>query len=296
MRFGAAGAAAFIVIMNAAVGTAQEPLEQRVNALIGAFTCARLSSAVHLDGAVLVLGRVASDSDLKKLTDGLAEVSGGKASTHVEIVVWPFCGALEAIEPALIANQQKSLGARILHRDGVAVYYEGKPLIVEVTAPAFNSLVYVDYFRIDGKVSHLLPNDKEKANVRMAGQQFVLGDEKLGQRTFPISPPFGKEMITIVASRDPLFTAPRPESEESSDYLPAFSQAIRAQSAGNVAASVLYVTTMTKPDAPRTVSAARTPRSSVAARPVGVSNSPQQAAKAAPAETSAETKIEGSAH
>ena len=290
MRFGAGGAAAFLMIVNAAVGAAQESLEQRVKVSIDAFTCARLSSAVRPDGAVVVFGRVASDSDLKKLTDGLAEVSGGKASTHVEIVVWPFCGALEAIEPARVANQQlgvaflqKVLGVRILPRNHTEVYYKGEPLIVDVTAPAFDSHVYVDYFQIDGKVSHLLPNDKEKANMRMAGQQFVLGDNKLGQRTFPISPPFGKNMITIVASYEPLFTVSRPEIEESSDYLPALSQAIRAQGAGNVVASVLYVTTMAKADAPTIVSAARTPLSQVAPPPVGAKSTPPRAEKAAPA-------------
>jgi hypothetical protein len=60
----------------------------------------------------------------------------------------------------------------------------------------------VDYFQADGQVVHLLPHPLVSNRVQ-AGQTYILGKaDTLFQ--FSISPPFGEEMLTVIASQEPL--------------------------------------------------------------------------------------------
>jgi hypothetical protein len=82
-----------------------------------------------------------------------------------------------------------------------AVYTAGEKLVVNiVTASA--AYLQVDYYQADGQVVHLLPNALD-ANYVAAGETFTLG--KPGSSfQFEISPPFGVEMLTVIASQQPL--------------------------------------------------------------------------------------------
>jgi hypothetical protein len=81
------------------------------------------------------------------------------------------------------------------------VYVEGEKLLVHILADA-PAYLQVDYFQADGQVVHLLPHPLVSNRVQ-AGQTYILGKaDTLFQ--FNISPPFGEEMLTVIASQVPL--------------------------------------------------------------------------------------------
>jgi general secretion pathway protein A len=81
------------------------------------------------------------------------------------------------------------------------VYTEGEKLLVHVL-PEVGAYVQVDYYQVDGTVVHLLPNPLDH-NFVSGGTTLTLGEAK-SSYYFTISPPFGHELLTVIASRQPL--------------------------------------------------------------------------------------------
>lgn len=84
-----------------------------------------------------------------------------------------------------------------------SVYTEGEKLLVNILADRSASL-QVDYYQADGQVVHLLPNALEPNDIK-SGQVFTLGKSDQTFQ-FEIAPPFGVEMLTVLASQAPLET------------------------------------------------------------------------------------------
>ena len=101
-----------------------------------------------------------------------------------------------------------------------SIYFEGDPLMVEVAGPPCDSHIYVDYFLQDGSVYHMMPSSTYRDNFVRAGQRSILGTPGSGV-TWNVSPPFGTEMITIIAAPQRLLQSLRPEIESSQAYLSA---------------------------------------------------------------------------
>ena len=94
------------------------------------------------------------------------------------------------------------------------MFIEGEPLVLDVAAPLYRSYLYVDYHFHDGYVVHLLP-DQRSGPVRLdAGEWLSLGED--GE--WVVSPPFGEELIAVIASPVPLFADVR-QGHESDDEL-----------------------------------------------------------------------------
>ncbi len=82
-----------------------------------------------------------------------------------------------------------------------ATYREGEMLQVHVLAET-NVYLQVDYYQADGTVVHLLPNPKD-SNFLEGGKPLIIGAPGSGY-VFPVSPPFGQELLTVIASQTPL--------------------------------------------------------------------------------------------
>ncbi len=65
-----------------------------------------------------------------------------------------------------------------------------------------SAFLRIDYYQADGKVVHLLPNPLIDNRVQ-AGQRFTLGGDGNAFQ-FTVAPPFGTEMLTVVASQQPI--------------------------------------------------------------------------------------------
>src|SRR5262249_33877476 len=85
----------------------------------------------------------------------------------------------------------------------------------------FDSFVYVDYYSTDGQVQHLFPNITEPLNLLSPRQVYTVGQPDDKHMKWTPLPPFGRELITVIATKQPLvFTpkAPRYDPESARSY------------------------------------------------------------------------------
>jgi hypothetical protein len=129
---------------------------------------------------------------------------------------------------------------------GLAEYrlVDGEKLVLDLTMPNFPSYSTIDYLMADGNVLHLWPRptgDPEVVTAEAYGeaqspeQKVAIGDLRagIGSRSYTIGAPFGRELIMVVAARNPLFRAARPAVEPSPAYLDALEMALSAESSAS---------------------------------------------------------------
>ncbi|MDH3603089.1 MAG: DUF4384 domain-containing protein, partial [Candidatus Tectomicrobia bacterium] len=108
-----------------------------------------------------------------------------------------------------------------------SVYTEGATLAARVET-ATRAYLYVDYYQANGDVVHLLPNSLDN-NLLDVGRAFVIGGPDMTYQ-FAFSPPFGEELLTVIASEHPLDN-PQPVAsmiEPAADYLPRLADYFKA--------------------------------------------------------------------
>jgi general secretion pathway protein A len=125
---------------------------------------------------------------------------------------------------------------------GKRVYRPGERLVVHVAAETA-AYLQVDYYQADGQVVHLLPNPLE-TNRLVPGQTLSLG-EPGSSFQFTIMPPFGAEMLMVVASQQPFApSGETPNIESAAAYIPRLRQNLQAiRSHGKVAVAHLDLLT-----------------------------------------------------
>jgi len=197
--------------------------------------CADIS--VEMERCVVRLqGRIESEAQLARLRSVVQGIRGVVYinDTLVRIVEAPFCEVLELLEPVQkhAAIHDFGLNVRLVNKEGKQspVYVQGENLIIEVTTPAkFESFVYVDYYATDGQVQHLLPNLREPLNFLPPGSVYTVGQPDGQHWEWKPLPPFGRELITVIATKQPLVFVPkmpRYDPEPARSYLDQLRQAI----------------------------------------------------------------------
>jgi hypothetical protein len=120
---------------------------------------------------------------------------------------------------------------------------EGDSLMVDVTTAAAESFITVDYYSLDGSVTHLLPNARARDNRAPPNYTATIGS--LGE--WGIGKPFGAELVVLVTTPVALFDGPRAVSEPAATYLAEAArrlEQIRARSGvGKVAVEFLEIHT-----------------------------------------------------
>jgi type II secretory pathway predicted ATPase ExeA len=137
-----------------------------------------------------------------------------------------------------------------------SVYTEGEKLLVNILADR-SAYLQVDYYQADGQVMHLLPNALEPNDIK-SGQVFTLGkSDKTFQ--FEITPPFGVEMLTVLASQGPLETQRgMPNVELATPYLERLENRLKTYKTRGKAA-VAYLQIRTHKGLPTRLSQTATP-------------------------------------
>lgn len=208
---------------------------------LASYACAELSQA-RRDGRDTVTGFVGSEADLKTLEASLA---GRAFAVDVKVHVWPQCEALMTFRAARLAAG----GPKIRLRSGRSELNRGEPVVIEVTAPDYPSYLYLSYVQASGEVVHLIQPAGLAPTPLAPGRTIVLGDGAGGGPRFTVEPPFGDEMIVVLAAASPLFDAPRPATEIERDYLTAFRKALLVKPDPNAPDRVVragYLTLKTK--------------------------------------------------
>ncbi len=211
--------------------------------------CADLS--VEVDRCVVKLqGRIESEENRARLRSVVQNIRGITYvnDTLMRIVEAPFCEVLDILEPVQkhAATHNFGLKVRLVNKEDKKslVYVQGENLIIEVTTPAqFESFVYVDYYSTDGQVQHLFPNIKEALNFLPPRSTYIVGQPDDKHVEWKPLPPFGRELITVIATKQPLvFTpkAPRYDPESARSYLDQLHQAIPRDLAQAEIAATFY--------------------------------------------------------
>jgi type VI secretion system protein ImpK len=218
--------------------------------------CAKISVEVRA-GVVELAGRI---PDEEQRARARALVQGRQGVTRIHeaftVIPRPFCEVLELLEPVKEQAERQGFGLaaslKKLQKDGVmaltqaveAVYVRDEKLVVEVKTPsAFTSYVYVDYYTADGGVSHLFPNPVEKKHLFPPNSTLTLGQPGAPLQ-WEILPPFGLELVTVIASKAPLFSLAKYDPQPARGYLAELRQALSADGGrAEIAATFQFITT-----------------------------------------------------
>jgi Domain of unknown function (DUF4384) len=157
---------------------------------------------------------------------------------------------LDLLEPLMSRNEKQGLGltASLDKAGNPPLYYNSEFFSIAVKAPAkFESYVYVDYYSTDETVGHLFPNAVETSNRLAPNSPYTVGQPN-GPRQWRIMPPFGRDLVTVIASKAQLFAQARTESEPVRAYLKDLRQALaRDRSASDLAATFYFIQTQDRP-------------------------------------------------
>ncbi|MGQ7936118.1 protein kinase domain-containing protein [Paraburkholderia sp. D1E] len=189
--------------------------------------CSALSASAQ-DHSLTVRGYVSQRYGAAHLKDTLTALPGVDTLTlQVEPLADDKCATINALAPYWTRNWRAGHVASLHVRPPGGQLSEGDPLVVDVTTPAYDSYVNLDYYQLDGSVVHMVPSPRAKDNQAPPHYSATIGSAG----DWIISKPFGSEMVVLLITPAPLFDKPRPESESRADYLHALDTRL-AQIAG----------------------------------------------------------------
>jgi type IV/VI secretion system ImpK/VasF family protein len=208
--------------------------------------CTQVAVALQTHGVGLS-GWVASEAQRAEVRQRVYTLTGVTQVTDTLQLVPPLlCEVVHLLSPLHQAGMAAglNLGAQLNKSASAPVYRSGEDFAVTVKTPTpFPSYVYVEYYSADGTVIHLWPNPQE--TPQRVGRDRTLTVHQMAGNPLEIQAPFGLELVTVVASKTPLFTTPRAVREETETYLRALRQALLYNGARSVemAATFAFLTT-----------------------------------------------------
>ncbi|MGT2508138.1 protein kinase domain-containing protein [Cupriavidus basilensis] len=216
---------------------------QAVAPVLARVPCSLFSASAQ-EHALQVRGYVADRFGIKRLKDELEAVPGVQTlNLDVQPLGDDKCDVIKLIGPYWSGRRDGDALTTIRTRAPGAQLTEGTPLIVDITTPPYDTYVYVDYYMADGKVVHMVPSRRAKANQAPASYHATVGS--LGD--WVIAKPFGTELIVLLTTPAPLFDALRPEVESRQDYLRALERQLGPMAArhgdDHIGADVVQIST-----------------------------------------------------
>jgi type IV/VI secretion system ImpK/VasF family protein len=212
--------------------------------------CADLTAEVDEDkGVVRVRGYAKSAEDMAAIRQQLSAIEGVKSvDASLQLRIWPHCEVVHLLAPYKARNddtgQHLVITPSVGHSDR---FVEGERVVVKLQQPNYDGYLYVDYYTVNGDVAHIYPNAGEPDSGRLlhALEQFEVGATP--NRTWTICPPFGQELITVIASPRPLYRDTLPEIQTAQDYLPRLRQMLQANR-GNPQLLAAHLFMQTEPE------------------------------------------------
>lgn len=218
-----------------------KPIQSSLETLFARFSCAHLETHVDSQNQLILQGHVKPD-DRSRLDSGIAGIVGTRpVVSRVETLQWPYCEVTEILAP--LKSDEDGQSTDFGSKQHITRYVEGDDLVLKLTAPSYDAYLYVDYYQIDGGVIHLFPYASEQYKRYPARKSFTIGDLQQGGKQWQVQAPFGTELIVILASRDPLFDAPRSEVEPAREYIAALREAIARSNKDGLTVDRFYITT-----------------------------------------------------
>ena len=228
--------------------TAPKPSLNEVATLLDTMPCSVLQASMNGPG-VLVRGYVAGPKVMTRIEDGLGKITGiTEVKNEIQELPRIYCQTLELYAPYWKSNRDAGFGTAIGTPNAGNAFVEGKRLVVDIGTPTYKSWLYVDYFAQDGSVVHMMPSPGEVFNQGDARDSFQLGEAgDIG--LWEVAPPFGTEMVVVLATSAPVFEGARGELEQGNDYRAALGKRLKALESQSPGAKISadFVVIKTKP-------------------------------------------------
>jgi hypothetical protein len=155
-----------------------------------------------------------------------------------------YCQVIDALRPVMRGlSDGKGVMARLIPSPTTRSLQllDNDPIDFEIDGPEFASTLQVDYIGADGKVSHYMPRKAAPAfpaRALRAGQHVRLFDNAT-TGAFTVGPPFGTDLVVLIASSEPLqITRQSDDDETVANYIAALRPALEAARRRNVRVSV----------------------------------------------------------
>ncbi len=204
-----------------------------MNATFAALPCTLLSAQFQ-GGAPALSGITGAGAPQAAYTGAIKSLPAGLTVTdQTQLIDGPYCDALNAIRPyhPLFGSADRlTLGIT----GGASMLHTNDMIGVDETLPSFGTYVITDYYQTDGTVYH-------------PGQpKLSPGQTQFSEQIGTVSAPYGTDMIISIAASVPLFSKPRPQIENDSDYLPALRLAIQNAVSTGAQVSVAAIPVVTE--------------------------------------------------
>ena len=170
----------------------------------------------------LALRGIVPDNSLDALRYSYDRTSA--ASRNWDVRVFPpldiYCQVIQVLRPALRSlGETRGVVARLIPSPTTHQLrlVDNDPIDFEIDGPDFASNLHVDYIGSDGKVSHYMPraaNPSFPARLLKAGQHVRLFDTVGKGGAFTLGPPFGTDLVVIIAASEPLRISYSAEDDE----------------------------------------------------------------------------------
>jgi len=210
-------------------------LEQLAQAVAAGIGCAGAKLRQDPAGPLVLEGFAASADAAEQIAADVRSQPGGETvENRIEVAPWPFCEALGVLQPYRLAEG----GDMIVLGSVDGALYEQSTLVVSLDPPFEGDQVHLSYFQSDGVVAHIgtLP-----LSTTQADEPQTLYTDLL------IAPPYGRELVIALVTREPLFPAPRPQFEAAEDFLPTLEGRLAELSSGGGRITAAYVFLTVRP-------------------------------------------------
>lgn len=199
-----------------------------LDATLSGLPCSRLTAAFAPgSGEIAVRGHARDRAIAAEAVERVRAAVGASIPVVGDILILPEpqCGVLERVEAlGLPQSADQTDDPLVVGRAAQARYLpleEGEPMAFALEAADYDAYIHVDYFDAAGSVTHLAPNEYAPLSIQPAGRRFAIGAggaDGSGMR-LTIAPPFGKEIVTVIAATHPLHRGQRPLTEDGAAYL-----------------------------------------------------------------------------
>jgi hypothetical protein len=212
-----------------------DDLRRQLAASTSGFQCAEIDYEVAADRSVRLSGHVSTADDIERLKRVVGDMPGvGPVEVAVHVTAWPQCQIAAILKPLLVHPGREAPRLALTTNQP----HLGDRLMIDVNAPGFDGFLYIDYFDGEGEVFHLLPNGRNRLNLKPAHNHFILGCPPWGE-TVTLEAKAGERTITLIAASKALFPDVSLASEHARDYLASLSAALDRAEAGKSAATML---------------------------------------------------------